>query len=216
MNRQPATKPRGRPKDAAKRRAILDAAKDLFARQGLDSTSMDAIAAAAGVSKLTVYSHFRNKTELFQQAVTEKCQEYTPPALFEPHSTRPLRQRLQQIGEGFLNLVMSDEAMDLYRMMAAEARGGGDKLGKLFFAAGPKRTLEHFSQLLRAAHQSGELQVADVQHAAQHFFCLLKGVQHLRVMMGMEKAPGIAARKAHVAEVVELFLRAYAPPGAQR
>ena len=44
----------GRPKDPAKRRAILDAAKELFVRNGYASTSMDAVAAEAGVSKLTV------------------------------------------------------------------------------------------------------------------------------------------------------------------
>lgn len=209
----PQGKPRGRPKDEAERRAVLEAAKDLFARQGMDSTSMDAIAAAAGVSKLTVYSHFRNKDELFQQAVAEKCQEYTPPDLFDTHSNRPLRQRLTRIGEGFLQLVMSDEAMDLYRMMAAEARGGQGKLGRLFFAAGPKRTLEQFSMLLLAAHQAGELRVADVQAAAQHYFCMLKGIHHLRVLVGAEATPSPAAMKAHVREVVDLFLRAYAPTG---
>ena len=201
---------RGRPKDAAKRRAILDAAKDLFARQGLDSTSMDVIAEAAGVSKLTVYSHFRSKNELFQQAVAEKCQEYTPPAYFDTHSVRPLRQRLLKIGEGFVSLVMSDETMDLYRMMAAEARGGSRKLGQLFFAAGPRRMLDQFSELLRAAQASGELQAPDAQRAAQHFFCLLKGVHHLRVLVGVETAASPRLLKAHVREVVDLFLRAYA------
>lgn len=210
MKKIPTAKPRGRPKDAAKRRAILDAAKDLFSRLGVDNTSMDAVAAAAGVSKLTVYSHFRNKHELFQQAVAEKCQEYTPPDLFDAHSNKPLPQRLTVIGEAFLNLVLSEEAMDLYRMMAAEARRGDDKLGKLFFAVGPKRTMEQFSVLLEAARKSGDLKVPDVQIAAQHFFCLLKGVHHLRALMGMEKPAGPAARKAHVAEVVNLFLRAYA------
>jgi TetR/AcrR family transcriptional regulator, mexJK operon transcriptional repressor len=211
MTEKSSRRARGRPKDAGKRAAILGAAKDLFARQGVESTSMDAIASAAGVSKLTVYSHFANKDALFQQAVAHKCQEYTPPALFDAHSTKPLRERLLQIGEGFVDLVMSDDALDLYRMMAAEARGGNSQLGKLFFAAGPRRTIEQFSQLLQVAHGCGELHVPEPQLAAQHFFCLLKGVQHLRVLMGMEKTPGKAARKAHVAEVVDLFLRAYAP-----
>lgn len=210
MSKSSVQKTRGRPKDATKRRAILDAAKELFARLGVDGTSMDAVAETAGVSKLTVYSHFSNKNELFQHAVAEKCQEYTPPAYFDTHSALPLRQRLLLIGEGFLTLVMSDEAMDLYRMLAAEARSGDDKLGKLFFAAGPKRTLEQFTALLHTAHQSGELQAPNALAAAQHFFCLLKGIHHLRVMMGIEKAPSPAARKAHVAEVVDLFLRAYA------
>ena len=46
----------GRPKDLAKREAILEAAKCLFLRHGYAGSSMDAIAAHAGVSKLTVYS----------------------------------------------------------------------------------------------------------------------------------------------------------------
>ena len=46
----------GRPKDLAKRRAILDAAKILFLSKGYANTSMDAVATEAGVSKLTVYS----------------------------------------------------------------------------------------------------------------------------------------------------------------
>lgn len=216
MTARKPPRPRGRPKDAAKRRAILDAAKDLFSRQGLDSTSMDAVAAAAGVSKLTVYSHFRNKNELFQCAVEEKCQEHTPPAFFDVQSTLPLRQRLLQIGEGFTALIYSDEAVDLYRMIAAQARGGDTQLGKLFFAAGPRRNLEQFSLLLRAADAAGELRVPNPQQAAAHFFCLLKGLHHLRAMMGIEKTPTAAMRKAHVADVVDLFLRAYGPERGTR
>ena len=59
----------GRPKDPAKRKAILEAAETLFLRNGYDGSSMDAIAAEAGVSKLTVYSHFTDKETLFAFAV---------------------------------------------------------------------------------------------------------------------------------------------------
>ena len=45
----------------AKRQAILDAAKSLFLTHGYANTSMDAVATLAGVSKLTVYSHFTDK-----------------------------------------------------------------------------------------------------------------------------------------------------------
>ena len=58
----------GRPKDLEKRAAILQAAKQLFTTQGFDGTSMDAIAGLAGVSKLTVYSHYRDKERLFVAA----------------------------------------------------------------------------------------------------------------------------------------------------
>ena len=73
----------GRPKDLAKRQAILDAAKILFLSNGYASTSMDAVAAEAGVSKLTVYSHFNDKETLFSAAVMAKCEEQLPTLFFE-------------------------------------------------------------------------------------------------------------------------------------
>ena len=201
---------RGRPKDPGKRAAILEAAKHLFASQGLAETSMEAIAAEAGVSKLTLYSHFSRKEDLFQQAVTAKCEEHSPPAAFEFKPGEPLRARLLAIADGFVGLVMSEDAMNLYRMMAAEARGQG-RLGKLFYDAGPRRTLEQFAQLLITAHRAGEVEVHDPQRAAAHFFCLLKGTNHLRVMMGERTRPKRAETQAHIRDAVDVFLRAYAP-----
>jgi len=52
-------------------RQVLEAALKLFARQGIDATSMDAIAAASGVSKATIYKHWRDKDAL--------CLEVLPP-----------------------------------------------------------------------------------------------------------------------------------------
>src|ERR671916_62379 len=48
-----------------RRPLVLDAAHDLFLRNGFDGTSMDAIAQAAGVSKPVVYDCFASKDELF-------------------------------------------------------------------------------------------------------------------------------------------------------
>jgi AcrR family transcriptional regulator len=47
----------------------LDAALKLFARRGIDATSMDAIAAASGVSKATIYKHWRDKDALCLEAL---------------------------------------------------------------------------------------------------------------------------------------------------
>ncbi|HVT35163.1 MAG TPA: TetR/AcrR family transcriptional regulator [Nevskiaceae bacterium] len=206
---------RGRPKDPAKRSAILEAAKDLFARHGLAGTSMEAIAARAGVSKLTLYSHFATKDDLFQQAVIAKCEEHAPAALFEGKPGEPLRARLTGIAGGFLALVMNEQAMELHRMMCAQA-GSDRRLGRLFFSAGPQRTIAQFARLLAAATRSGELAVPDPQRAAAHFFCLLKGADHLRVMVGAGRAPPPPQTRAHIADVVELFLRAYAPAAKRR
>ena len=55
----------GRPKDLEKRQRILMAAKSLFLKYGYHGSSMNQIAAEAGVTKLTVYNHFQDKANLF-------------------------------------------------------------------------------------------------------------------------------------------------------
>lgn len=44
---------------------------------------MDAVAGLAGVSKLTVYSHFTDKETLFSSAIMSKCTEQLPVLFFE-------------------------------------------------------------------------------------------------------------------------------------
>ena len=51
--------------------AIAAAALVLFARDGYERTSVDAIAAEAGVSKRTVYSHYGDKENLFLLVLSE-------------------------------------------------------------------------------------------------------------------------------------------------
>lgn len=63
------------PRYPAKRAAIARAALDLFVRDGYERTSVDAIAAAAGVSKRTVYSHYADKERLFMAVVQDTYDE---------------------------------------------------------------------------------------------------------------------------------------------
>lgn len=99
----------GRPKDLEKRAAILAAAKRLFPDSGFEGTSMDAIAADAGVSKLTVYSHFRDKETLFTAAIRERCEEQMPEALFDVDLQGPVRGQLEAIARAFFTLVAAPE-----------------------------------------------------------------------------------------------------------
>ncbi|RDG38988.1 TetR/AcrR family transcriptional regulator [Streptomyces corynorhini] len=61
----------------AKRTAILDAARDLFLRQGVDRVSMDAVAARAEVSKRTVYDYFGDKRRLFLAILADASDSVT-------------------------------------------------------------------------------------------------------------------------------------------
>lgn len=193
-----------------KRAAILDAAMTLFPLRGYDGVSVDAIAQQAGVSKLTVYSHFTDKEALFAAAVTECCAQLLPHRLFVPDPKLAVGEALMQIARAFIDLMMDERAVSLHRVMISQA-GQDRRLSEIFFSAGARTTLQEMESFLRQADAAGSLRVANPAHAAEHFFCLLKGVQHLRVLVGLSAVPTSAERDAHVRDVVGLFLRAFAP-----
>lgn len=218
MTTRPRPATPGRPKDPGKRAALIEAAGRLFCQHGFEAVSLEAIAQAAGVSKLTIYSHFGDKDGLFTAAVEARCEDQLPHQLFERHADLPVAEALRQIGVGFVDLVYSDDAVQLMRMMAAQAAQAAppSRLAQLYFQAGPKRALEEMEGFLAIARERGELAVDDPRLAAAQFFVLLKGLQHFRILLGLEPAPPPAARAAHVERCVAMFLRAHAPAGAAR
>ncbi len=200
----------GRPKDPAKRRAILDAAKTLFLSHGYANTSMDAVAAEAGVSKLTVYSHFNDKETLFSSAVMAKCEEQLPPLFFELPAGIPVENVLLNIARGFHQLINSDESVNLHRLMMA--LGTQDpKLSQIFFDAGPERMVQGMERLLKRIDETGVLGIDLPRNAAEHFFCLLKGAGNFRLLYCCGEPLSEEAAESHVQEVVGLFMRAYRP-----
>ncbi|MGY2281358.1 TetR/AcrR family transcriptional regulator [Pseudomonas sp. HMWF006] len=200
----------GRPKDPAKRRAILDAAKTLFLSQGYANTSMDAVAAEAGVSKLTVYSHFNDKETLFSSAVMAKCEEQLPPLFFELPAGIAVENVLLNIARGFHQLINSEESVNLHRLMMA--LGTQDpKLSLIFFEAGPERMVQGMERLLKRIHETGALSIDQPRNAAEHFFCLIKGAGNFRLLYCCGEPLSEEAAEIHVQEVVGLFMRAYRP-----
>ena len=198
----------GRPKDLAKRKAILEAAKTLFLSNGYDGSSMDAIAAEAGVSKLTVYSHFTDKEKLFAEAVKSKCEEQLPELLFELDDQVPIAQTLLNIGRGFNLLINSRESVELHRVMVSLA-AQDSTLSRMFYEAGPQRVLHGMEELLRSADKSGRLRVPDPLSAADQFFCLIKGGANFRLLIGCGEALQGSEAEAHVRDAVDVFLRAF-------
>lgn len=196
----------GRPKDLGKRAAILEAGKQLFLELGFERASMDAIAAAAGVSKITVYSHFQDKDTLFRAVCKGVCARQMPHEIFVLDAKAPLREQLRQIARAFFGLVMSPESVALHRLMTAQQE---PKLAQLFWEEGPERTKREMADFFRAEIAAGELEMDDPRRAAGHFFCLLKGEPFFRVQCGASCEMTPADVDRHIDSVLDLFLRAY-------
>jgi TetR/AcrR family transcriptional repressor of mexJK operon len=200
----------GRPKDLEKGAAILDAAKRLFTAQGFDGTSMDQIAAEAGVSKLTVYSHFGDKESLFAAAAKAYCEQRLPSTLFEAHPEVPLRERLMQIARAFFAMVSAPEAVAGHRILCTPQMADSP-IPRMFWEAGPMRIQQAFAGLLRARVATGELAIDDVDRAASQFFTLLKGEPHAQLVFGCG-CGSVGDVQSHLDASVDLFVRAYRVP----
>lgn len=200
----------GRPKDMEKRAAIFAAAKRLFLHHGFDGVSMDQIATEAGVSKLTVYSHFKDKEALFGETVRASCEQQLPESLFLADLKGPLRKQLRSIAEGFFALITSEESIAMHRTIHMQA-STDPNLGRAFWEAGPERIKQGFMQFLKAEVDAGQLDIPDLRRAAGQFFCLLKGEPHARQMCGCLDPMAVRDINAHLDATVDFFLRAYQP-----
>ena len=199
----------GRPKDPEKRAAILDAARRLFILQGYERVSMDQIASEAGVSKLTVYSHFGDKDSLFGDAVRVHCEQGMPTSLFDEDAQTPLRRRLEAIGHAFFTMVMAPDAVAGHRILCSP-QVTSSALPAVFWEAGPKRVQEAFAALLERRIKAGELEIDNPQRASAFFFTLLKGEPHAQAVFGYCCEDQTDGPDEHIAAVVEMFLRAFA------
>lgn len=203
----------GRPKDMEKRAAILVAAKALFIRNAFAGTSMDAIAADAGVSKLTVYSHFGDKDNLFREVLRSRIEDLLPEDTytFGPHDD--IRETLLRVALIHAHLDCNAETVGTFRAILSDCRQGNPRYGKLIWEEGATRTHGLMERLLQQAVDAGQLDIDDVPRASTQFLSLIKGNLMMRQMFGCAECPD-----SHAAEIeataragVRMFLRAYLP-----
>ena len=198
----------GRPKDALKRENILTAATALFMKQGYELTSVEAIAKTADVSKLTIYSHFTSKTELFRIVIEQCSDQLAAPESFIAYAKLPVKQGLMQLGGSLATLIYSNDAIHLQRIMQSESLQHG-QIVKVFYEAGPQRVKLAFAELLSQWQQQKQLVITDINLATEQFFSLLKGEVYVKAMLLLSPIPTADEIELHVQSTVTMFLAVY-------
>ena len=205
--RSGATSRPGRPKDQEKRHAILDAARILFIRRGYINTSMDAIASAAGVSKLTVYNHFTSIRGMLHAAILTACQERVSTLKLECTEGSVARDVLLTTGYKLQAIMNSDDLVGLARLVV----GQGDQLpgmGEYFYNVLIQAVLEQVEALLHSMNEQGLLRIDNALRSAESFLSLIKGVSSdRRLIFGSVVAK--REDEMHVCEVVRIFMQAF-------
>ncbi len=195
---------------ARTRSAIVVAARDLFLRLGFERTTMEGVAAEAGIGLMTLYRHFRGKPALFSTVMEAECGMVDlvpdPEALW----SRPPEEALRLFAEAVVTVLTSPQLVALRRVVIAEAERF-PTLGRAWQETGPGRGQESVRRYVSNRMRTGELRAGDPDAFAAAYMTLLDRLPVL-VMTGLA-APDDAALAAEAASVSRMMMAIYAPAG---
>ena len=177
----------GRLDSDERRKAIVEAAVPLFARNGFAGTTTRELAAAAGVSEALLFRHFPSKQSLWREILALGCEG--DPALEKlamlPVSTETLVCIVRFMVRRF---VLGEEAdrreLDLrMRLMLHSILEDGGYARELFAAIAP-RVVPLFTASLTAAEEAGDLTALPADGANRFWFA-----HHVAAMMAFAFLP---------------------------
>lgn len=202
-----------RTRSERKRRAILDAALEIFLEHGFVGAGMDDVAAAAGASKVTVYHHFTDKQRLFVAVVEAAIQDAEAGSreLVEGLGrTDDLSRDLRRFARRHVALVTQPHLVRMRRLIVAES-GRFPDLARAWHAAGPERGHQSLAAQIRRLTQRGLLNAPEPLLAAQHLNYLILSIP-LNEALFTSRDTAFPARRLNkwADEAVRVFLAAYA------
>jgi TetR/AcrR family transcriptional regulator, mexJK operon transcriptional repressor len=207
-------------RSAGKRQAISEAATRIFLEQGFQNSSMDEIAAAAGVSKQTVYKQFTDKKQLLYEIVlgitgrAGQIAATTAQQFDEIDDVNEVEHDLTRLARRYAAAVLSPVVLQLRRLIVSEAIRFPD-LAQAYFEQAPGRGLEAVAAGLLQLGQRDLLRIENGLEAANHFAYLVLGPLIDKAMFFPHETIDEATIE-HCADAgVHVFLAAYgvAAPG---
>jgi TetR/AcrR family transcriptional regulator, mexJK operon transcriptional repressor len=181
------------PLQQRKRAAILAGAEKVFLDRGYALTTMDDVAAAAGVGKQTVYRHFASKEALFEDLIHSMCVGGALAGRLEEDGEHTVDARLRDLAWALLHNLMSVNGIRLYRAVVTEAQRRPE-LGRLFYENGAKLVRSLAADILSTVYDEHSAALR-----ASTFISLVLGDAHLELTLGYT----IANRDARFAEQIE-------------
>ena len=195
---------RGRPRDPEKMHQILEMGAQVFFEQGFERASMEAVAARAGVSKVTLYKYFPSKLALMETCVrdrTETSFEGFDERLYDPADPA---QGLQRLGSQFLGLMRDPDVMRMMGMLYGVA-AMHPEVAQRYYQAGPELVISRVTAYLERVRAHGALDIPDPRFAGEMFLGLFLGPMHTRAILGIALPTPDDDRRL-VDEAVALFL----------
>jgi len=201
-------------RSARKHRAIVAAATTAFLDKGYDGTSMDEIAAAAAVSKQTVYKHFADKETLFAEivlATTGQINQIVQLVTGSLAGTADLEKDLGELARRFITVLMEPQILRLRRMVISSA-DRFPELGRTWYEQGFELVLAAMAASFQELASRQLLTLDDPQLAADHFAGMLLWIPVNKAMFTGDDHYGTKIDLEQYASAsVRTFLHAYRP-----
>lgn len=149
----------------SKREKILTGALRAFLEYGYNETSMDRVASEAGVSKQTIYSHFKDKERLFHALVEHLSSHLYPSASGDELMALSPAAFLRRVSMLFFEQMDRWEYKAFFRLVVAES-GRFPELAQLYVMKGVEPAATRFVEYLRA---HPELRIKDPEAVTRVF-----------------------------------------------
>jgi TetR/AcrR family transcriptional regulator len=164
-----STPRRSRRKDA-RPGELLQAALSLFVEKGFAATTVEAVAARAGVSKGTLFLYFPSKEELFKAVVHDnivgRLSEWAQTVERHEGPQAPL---LRDLMHGWWERIGMTEASGITKLVMSEA-GMFPDIAQFYQSSVIEPGQALMRQLLRRGMSSGEFKVANIEHTIHGLF----------------------------------------------
>ena len=191
-----------------RRRAILDAARDLFFEKGYAATTLADVVARAGGSLATIYALFGNKRGLFEVVIREHANPIIESITLAEGPTDPA-SRLTTIGRRYLQQVLQPRFVAWWRTMCSEAVHTPE-LREIILSKESGPVMQSLSAYLKSQSRAGTLDIEDTERAAGQFFELVRGRLYRRALVGDTTVARPGEVDAQVKAAVRVFLHGYA------
>ena len=201
----------GRPKDLEKRKHIVASAKMLFLKLGYHGSSMNQIAKEAGVTKLTVYNHFKDKETLFSCAIEETCEASINARPFGLNENSDFYAHFYQACELAMNVINLPEAIKLEHLLL-ELAAEKNPLAMQFYNSSHQRMCAVWQEFLGQATQFKFIQADDINKQTNLILSLLLGVRHHEVLLGIRLTPTASEKQQIIEDSIDLFMLRYKAP----
>ena len=190
------------------RERILSAATELFLAEGYGSTSIEAVAARARISKRTLYDRFEDKAALFAAAVHGVIAHIRPPPHVPLIEGASLSEMLHRLAQFILNAALAPQALALYRLVHAEAARFPQLARAVEGDAGNREAVLLIASLLARELPDSKLAAEDREFAAAQFIFMVMTIPRRRAI-GYGTPMTAAELDTWAGKVVRLFLDGY-------